>query len=191
LSPTGNPGVKRPPEWGRKIGEALKGHGVSQEARSKISVGIIRAHEEGRCRGQRKGWTPGDDVRARMSEGHARRREEMGEEAFAEWAQDRARNGVKWQEQSSLERWVQAWFEQHGIEFVAHPRIGQYTVDFLVQGWLVVEVNGCWWHRCKQCGLKDDVRARFRDQRRYRSLRSRGYEVAVVWEHDLQEVMPG
>lgn len=126
-----------------------------------------------------------------MSAGQAKRRAEMGEEAFAAWVAERNHKMLKWHEQSSLERWVQAWLEEHDIRFEPHVKIGNYTVDFLVDDWLVIEVNGCYWHRCKACGIKDDIRARFRDARRYRSLRSKGYEVAVVWEHDLQEVMRG
>jgi very-short-patch-repair endonuclease len=186
--PTGNPGQSRPLEWGRKISEALTGHTHSEETRRKISEAAKRQHAEGRVspKWDRTGVPHSEETRAKMREGARRFRESMSEEAYREHIVQRNTKAFKWKKPSGLELQVASMLRAMGVEFVAQHPIFKYTVDFYVPSEnLVIEVNGCWWHRCKECGHKDDIRARFRDARRVRSLESRGYEVIVLWEHDL------
>lgn len=69
--------------------------------------------------------------------------------------------------------------------------------DFLVRGWLVVLVHGCFWHGCPQHGKPPAdqawreklARNSARDARTIADLEAMGYEVVVAWEHeDMMEV---
>lgn len=66
---------------------------------------------------------------------------------------------------------------------------------------LAVFVHGCFWHDCPTCRLpKPKANAEFwaakmvanveRDARATRELRSSGWDVAVIWEHDLRRDLP-
>jgi len=95
--------------------------------------------------------------------------------------------GVYRSRETVPEKQMEKMFRDADVAYVKQFRIFKYSVDFyLPEHNIVVEVNGCWWHRCKRCGFKDDARARFRDGRRWRSIRSRGFELVVVWEHELE-----
>ncbi len=70
--------------------------------------------------------------------------------------------------------------------------------DFVFQRKKVaVFLNGCFWHRCPQCAFKlpkrnrrfwaeKFERNRERDRRVTRELRTMGWKVVVVWEHELK-----
>ena len=60
---------------------------------------------------------------------------------------------------------------------------------------IVIFVDGCYWHGCKQCSHKPAKNERYwtakiqgncnRDRRNNRFLRRAGYRVMRVWEHEL------
>ena len=61
-------------------------------------------------------------------------------------------------------------------------------------------VHGCFWHDCPRCRKRSSTRPEYwvkkievnrrRDQRVSRELRSRGYEVIVIWECTLRRKHP-
>jgi len=59
----------------------------------------------------------------------------------------------------------------------------------------IIEGYGCYWHACKKCGheniiLFDGTTANEiirRDYRRLSALKSKGYDILVIWEHELQD----
>lgn len=61
----------------------------------------------------------------------------------------------------------------------------RYVVDFHLPyfGSLVIEGFGCWYHKCKQCGYSGmrDV-----DKRKLEILTNTGYNVLVVWGHQVK-----
>jgi len=70
--------------------------------------------------------------------------------------------------------------------------VGRCHVDFYIKPWnTLVEVNGCYPHCCKKCGFNTESygipakQKRLQDFRRMLFLQSQGYEVKVVWQHDL------
>ncbi len=79
-------------------------------------------------------------------------------------------------------------------KYEKQKRIGRYYVDFyFARTKAIVEVNGCYWHQCEQCGYSNGYgkrstnQVRARNDRRQRYFESKGYRVIVVWEHDLHE----
>ncbi len=73
-----------------------------------------------------------------------------------------------------------------GVQYEKQKFLVRYAVDFyLPDENLVIEVNGCYWHRCQVCGYDDPRCARQREYERIQVLESHGYQVVVFWEHDL------
>lgn len=95
------------------------------------------------------------------------------------------------------ERLMLAELRRDGVDFVAKPRVPvvihgrrrRLTPDFLVpMERLVIEVNGCYVHGCRECGAgQGSERRRERDRARLDAFTRAGYDVEVVWEHELLE----
>jgi len=67
---------------------------------------------------------------------------------------------------------------------------------------LAIFVNGCFWHRCPSCRLptpkahRDFWERKFalnmeRDQRKSEALRSLGWRVLTIWEHEVKQDLNG
>jgi len=97
---------------------------------------------------------------------------------------------------TKLERRMGEWLTRRGVEYLVKPRIRvdrsgkrrRLEPDFLVPDeHLLIEVNGCFVHGCPECyGGHGSTSVRSRDERRLAELRKAGYEVEVVWEHELE-----
>lgn len=69
--------------------------------------------------------------------------------------------------------------------------------DVLIDGHIVVFVNGCFWHACPEHYKRPKTNAAFWRRKAERNverqeevaakLRRRGYSVVVVWEHELKK----
>lgn len=84
---------------------------------------------------------------------------------------------------------------KQGIKFVAWPKLPG-NPDFLLNGMCVVFVHGCFWHGCKHHYREPRTNVDFwrnkinnnieRHERNAKILEKMGYNVIVVWEHDLR-----
>lgn len=75
------------------------------------------------------------------------------------------------------------------IRYERQKRVGQYIVDFyLIGADIYLEIDGCYWHGCKQCGF-DGVpgiqEKAPRQRRRTGYFKSRGFRVERIPEHDI------
>jgi DNA mismatch endonuclease (patch repair protein) len=88
---------------------------------------------------------------------------------------------------SGLELKARAWLAGWGIDFEAQTPFGRWHADLYVPARrLVIEVNGCYYHSCTPCGyIGPNPDSAERDHRKAAWLRSRGYQVLVIWEHDF------
>lgn len=82
-------------------------------------------------------------------------------------------------------------------KIVEHPEGFPGRPDFLIPSFsMLIFVDGCFWHGCRKHGrIPEDNRDywgpkldrnRNRDRRIARQLRSHGYLVVRVWDHDLK-----
>lgn len=58
----------------------------------------------------------------------------------------------------------------------------------IIVGKIVFEMYGCWYHGCEACGYaahKQEQRAY--DHERQKALEDAGYEVRVIWEHEVYD----
>jgi DNA mismatch endonuclease (patch repair protein) len=98
------------------------------------------------------------------------------------------------------ERRLRAELWRLGVRgYRAHPSsvLGRPDIAF-VRFRIAVFVHGCFWHRCPRCARsapkthsefwnRKFERNAVRDRRVARSLRSQGWRVLVVWEHDIAD----
>lgn len=91
---------------------------------------------------------------------------------------------------SSYEVIVECWLKELGIEYRREAAIGRCHVDFLIEPNIIIEVNGCYWHRCLRCFPKPTKRQkaqRIRDYFRYKFFVSKGYRVVIIKGHEIDE----
>ncbi|SRR6266568_5246813 len=90
---------------------------------------------------------------------------------------------------SSLEAAFASLLDAHQISYERQKEIGSYHVDFyLTTIDTVIEVKGCYWHGCSQCGYNDEwhLEKRQRDATREAYLQEEGYQVKEIWEHEFE-----
>lgn len=89
--------------------------------------------------------------------------------------------------ESSIERRVREFLIRKSVSFQTQVQFGPYFVDFFVPDLsLIIEVFGCHWHACPTCGLRINSEINRRDNQRIEFLRSLGYKVRVIWEHEFK-----
>lgn len=98
----------------------------------------------------------------------------------------------------SLERLVQREFRSRGLRFQRHVRKLPGNPDIVFPKYkIAVFVDGDFWHGWRLPAWehklspfwRDKLRAnRARDQRNFRKLRSLGWKVVRIWQHELKSV---
>lgn len=94
----------------------------------------------------------------------------------------------KLHKQTGIEAIVEGWLAEAGIPYEPEFAISRTHVDFFLPPSTVIEVQGCFWHGCQQCTetySKRQLRARARDSRRFLFLKNAGYNLILLWEHDI------
>lgn len=85
---------------------------------------------------------------------------------------------------------VEQYLKSIGLEYEKQKRISYWVADFyLPDGNTVIEVMGCYWHQCEQCGYTGEVaeERRKKDAHRKAYFEACGYTVQYIWEHELQD----
>lgn len=175
------------PEARAKQSMSLRGHPVSDETKKKIKA-------------KRKGQPPTflgkthtDEAKAKMSVSTSIAQKSR---YAAMSVEDRAHLAVKRMatipmHSTSIENFVADQLDRLGIAYIRQKQFWYYIVDFFLPDFdLVIEVNGCYWHCCDQCGHSNAHGGkREKDTKRYEYLTKRGYSVGIIWEHDLLPLM--
>lgn len=79
---------------------------------------------------------------------------------------------------------------EYGIkDFNTEYIFGYYSIDEADPlSKVAIEVDGCYWHGCEECGFKGDPRIKNIDKRKETYLKNRGWEIIRVKEHDLKDM---
>jgi G:T-mismatch repair DNA endonuclease (very short patch repair protein) len=91
---------------------------------------------------------------------------------------------------SGLELKVYAMLEAEGISFIKEKKLSQCTVDIFIEPRTIVELQGCYWHGCLSCTkmlTPEQKKWQVLDGRRHYVLRSLGYDVILIWEHEVDK----
>lgn len=90
---------------------------------------------------------------------------------------------------SQIEIQVADWLIEDEIKFQKEKPIGKCHVDIFIPPRTIIELNGCYWHCCEQCyRLPSDKQKqyRIRDVKRHSFLKSKGFDLIVIWEHEIK-----
>lgn len=108
------------------------------------------------------------------------------------WIMSRIRG--KW---TSPERKIHNLLKGWKVRHRMHPKMKGSPDIILKDSKAVVFVHGCFWHRCARCYRESKSRREYwipkieknaeRDRRDAKILKSQGFNVIIVWEHDLKD----
>jgi very-short-patch-repair endonuclease len=169
-------GHKKSPEHLEKISASMKGKPgqkgrvVSAETRAKLSAAakgkpgywtgkkrpdvgpIISAKNKGKIP-PNKGIPATPEEKERSSrinkERWANATEEEREKMLLPWI-----NASKDKKNTTIEQFIATKLDLQNTQYEREKRIGNYWVDFYIASEnRVIEVNGCYWHGCEQCGF--------------------------------------
>ena len=95
------------------------------------------------------------------------------------------------------EKKVHAWLSSKKVKHRMHPKIEGNPDIVLVKQRSVIFLNGCFWHGCPKCYKEPKTNRKYwipkivanktRDRKVHRLLKDAGWNVKVVWEHQLRE----
>jgi very-short-patch-repair endonuclease len=86
------------------------------------------------------------------------------------------------------EKQVPTWLKEDGIAYTREKAIGRCHMDVFIEPNICIEINGCYWHSCESCGADPNGlhrRQQVKDSRRYSFIRSKGFELHVFRECDI------
>ena len=64
--------------------------------------------------------------------------------------------------------------------------VGGFCPDFVNKDSnKIIEVFGCYWHKCKECGFGN---GRPKDVGRLKEYKKLGYHTLIIWEHELKDL---
>lgn len=100
----------------------------------------------------------------------------------------------KWTEQEKI---VHSWLLSNKIKHKMHPKI-QGSPDILIlKNKCAVFLNGCFWHGCPKCYKEPKTHRSYwilkinanklRDKKAYKALKNAGWNVKILWEHQIKE----
>ena len=104
------------------------------------------------------------------------------------WVMSRIRS-----KKTGIERTMCGLFRKHGLHYRRHPKVFG-SPDFIVEKSVLVFCDGDFWHGYKYYNKKKMTKKFWRekiegnikrDKRTNRLLRSGGYSVLRLWEHDI------
>jgi len=100
----------------------------------------------------------------------------------------------KWTMQEIL---LHNYLKGNKIRHKMHPNIfGNPDIE-IKNAKVLIFINGCFWHKCPKCYKEPKSNKEYwvpkiernekRDKKNLRLLRTNGYKVIVIWEHELKE----
>ena len=103
---------------------------------------------------------------------------------------------------SGAERTLRSALHAEGLRFRLHRRVQGVSVDIVfVRAKVAVLVDGCFWHGCpkhatypksnQEYWLPKLAENRARDKRQSKRIRSAGWRLIRVWEHECIPPVPG
>ena len=85
---------------------------------------------------------------------------------------------------SSIEKAVRKELQKRKVKFQKHVHVGGvlHQVDLFFKPRLIVELDGCYWHKCSKCGFG---KGRDRDKLLNKQYQKKGFRILRIWEHDI------
>ena len=100
----------------------------------------------------------------------------------------------KWTAQETK---IHNFLKGHKIKHKMHPQLTGKPDILLTHTNTIVFLHGCFWHKCPKCYKEPKSRKEYwlpkiennvkRDKKYARMLKSEGYKVIKVWEHEVKK----
>ena len=95
-------------------------------------------------------------------------------------------NNVKVFKETSIELKLQKLLKENNIQFKSNYPILGYRPDIFIEPNICIFADGCYWHKCSECGFVDKL-VNEKDARITKHLQVSGYTVIRIWEHDIRK----
>lgn len=87
---------------------------------------------------------------------------------------------------TSIELRVQNLLKENKIDFETHYSVLGHP-DIFIKPNICIFVDGCYWHKCSECGFEESIRKeKEKDKRITQELQKQGYLVIRIWEHEIK-----
>ena len=91
---------------------------------------------------------------------------------------------------------VRNYLKSIKIKHIMHPKIEGHPDIIIPEKKIAVFIHGCFWHKCKKCYKQPKTNVKYwvtkikcnvaRDKKNISNLKKKGWDVIVLWEHDLK-----
>jgi DNA mismatch endonuclease (patch repair protein) len=94
----------------------------------------------------------------------------------------------------STEKKVMKILDELNIKYDHQKPMGRLVPDFVIEDKkLIIQVQGCFWHRCQICSKKvfsknELYEQRLREIKQVKFFSERGYRTLFIWEHELKNL---
>lgn len=95
------------------------------------------------------------------------------------------------------EKKIHSYLKGHKVSHMMHPDLPGKPDILLANTKTVIFLHGCFWHKCPKCYVEPQTRQEYwipkiennikRDRKNARVLRSDGYRVFKIWEHEVKK----
>lgn len=125
-------------------------------------------------------WKEGGDLREKGPAWHIKNKKESNR--LAAYARSHR------QKVSKIHLALKMAMDESGIEgFLTEYELEFYAIDEANPSLkIAVEVDGCYWHSCQECGLTGPSVNKGLDKRKNTYLKNRGWVVLRFWGHDIR-----
>lgn len=99
----------------------------------------------------------------------------------------------KW---TAQEKKIHSYLKAYKIKHLMHPELLGHPDAVLAKSGTVIFLQGCFWHKCPRCYVEPKTRKSYwlpkiagnveRDKKNAKVLKSEGYKVLRIWEHEIK-----
>jgi len=182
-----------------KISKGMLGKVLTVEHRKNISLGIMgmvftEEHKKNMSKGllgKRRTFT--EEHKQNISRGLSGRtfseehKKKLRDRVLSEESKQILRDRLRQipSKDTTIEVFTQESLVRHGIAFLTHTSIlGQPDIQLLDYRVLIF-IDGCYWHSCRKCGFINEQTNTY-DENITTTLRTEGWLVIRIWEHDIR-----
>jgi len=100
----------------------------------------------------------------------------------------------KW---TAQEKKIHSYLKANKIKHRMHPKLAGHPDILLTDSNTAVFLHGCFWHKCPKCYKEPKSRREYwlpkiknnvkRDQKNAKILKSKGFKVIKIWEHEVKK----
>lgn len=187
----------------------------SEDAKLRDNLQLLRKHSDGtkdKIRQAKLGTTRSESAKRKQSESMKRKWQDPDYRERTSEAISKVQKEL-WKDSEHAYKMMKSWqVKPNSVEELVGSLLGsdfEYVGDgkISLEGFIpdfintngkkeIVEVNGCYWHACEECGFGDIIlqngltsdEIHQRDLKKLEVYQKYGYKTHVIWEHEIKEL---